>query len=164
MTDRLRNMSHPDWDYFGDPRVGIPAEDCVGLLTQSALEYPGQLLRIYKVEGPSGLEIEEDGSFTLTGEPGTARLDLFVNGLLVGNISYWINGTDDYRIITGGGTTDVYNRPSVPPPPPEDMSYLDNIENAPEWGMLSEESRKEYKFNREVSPKKKRIVYLIRRR
>lgn len=64
-----------------------------------------------------------------------------------------------------GGGVSPYNRPSVPPEEEIDLSYLDRIDNAPEWSMLSEEDKKEYGYNRAVTPKKRvKVIYIMRRR
>ena len=153
--------------WVGDPRVGTPSADCVGLLAPAALEYPGQLLRAYVTDGPTGLSVSENGTITYSGPPSTIRFDLYVNGFLVGNISYRLSSSGAVSAIGGGG---VSGDPHKKKPKKTllildtDTEYLDNIENAPEWSTLPEESKKEYGYNRKVNPLKKRIVYLIRRK
>lgn len=62
--DRCRNMAHPAWDYFGDPRVGLPSEDIpLDSVWKGAADlYPGQLIRGNLETRLAGLYINEDGT------------------------------------------------------------------------------------------------------
>lgn len=81
MTDRLRNISHSNWNYFGDVRVGLPADECSGLLTDAVAAFPGALLRYFSPAIPPGTVINEDGSYTGT-EPD--EYTIYVDGASVG--------------------------------------------------------------------------------
>lgn len=76
----------------------------------------------------------------------------------------WLGSPVYERINRGGSVSDPYNRPSVPPEV-IDLSYLDRIDNAPEWDSLPMEDQKEFSYYSKTNPEKtKRVIYLIRRR
>lgn len=100
-------MSHPDWDYFGDPRVGLPAEDIAGdgFLADDALLYPGQLIRGYVLSGPAGVTYQEDGSHDYSGSLKTVTYELYVDGVYIDtkgtNIGSSTPGSDTAPLFTG---------------------------------------------------------------
>ena len=76
----------------------------------------------------------------------------------------WLGSPVYERINRGGSVSDPYNRPSVPPIVP-DLSYLDRIDNAPEWDTLPEDERKQYDYSKQFTPKKRvKVIYLMRKR
>ena len=164
MTDRLRNLTESNWDYYGDPRVGIPsAEIPIGILKNDTLDYPNNLLRRYVTDNPSNIFIEEDGSFTYTGDSTYIVSELYVDGEYVDVSTLRIN-PDGTVSGLAGGTADVYNRPSVPPQEDIDLEFLDRILNAPEWDNLPMEDQKEFSYYSKTNPTKTRkVIYLIRR-
>ena len=75
-------MGHPNWGYFGRVEVGTPAEDCTGLLTGAAQEYPDDLLRAYVTYTSLPIFVEANGYYTTTG-PTVVVWDLYVNGVYI---------------------------------------------------------------------------------
>lgn len=48
--------------WLGDPRVGIPAADCTGVLTPFITDYPGRLLRPEIYPADPTVNMSEDGT------------------------------------------------------------------------------------------------------
>ena len=67
---------------YGTTRVGIPSEDCTGLLTGAAQEYPDDLLRAYVTYHSLPITVAENGAYVTTG-PTVVVWDLYVNGVYV---------------------------------------------------------------------------------
>lgn len=92
MTERLRNMSHENWDYFGDPRVGIPSEDIPegSIAYDLAQEFPGELIRILIVFQSGTVAFEEDGAYETPDVPVLVILTPFISGVAIANRQYVI--------------------------------------------------------------------------
>lgn len=74
----------PDGAFLcGDPRVGIPAADCTGLLADAASQYPGQLLRSYIEEQSGSVTFGEDGSYDTPDPAVSITWSLYVDGVFV---------------------------------------------------------------------------------
>lgn len=102
MTDRLRNMSHENWDYFGDPRVGIPSEDIPeGSIMYSRAQADQSALHRVVILSVSRINVlfGEDGTTQSAGVTGTAQY--YKNGIALEIFAFTISVS-----VTASGPTD----------------------------------------------------------
>jgi len=103
----------------GDPRVGIIAESCSGLLADAAIEYPGQLLRALVTWQSGSVTFAETGAYSTPTPAVRVIWDLYVDGVYIETrqsvLGVQVNYPGKRKHRSGGGIAAVSGSTAAAP-------------------------------------------------